>query len=122
MSATKLIDGKEAFGYFMKFFSIQRAYRQYVYNHPEVINEETGKAVTRQGFQASAWKYILLHIDECKSFIRDKLGERGIVLTEELWKSIRVTYARKCWSGGVLKRYLEENGLLGYEPMEIPKI
>jgi hypothetical protein len=116
-----LIDPKEAYDYFVKFYQPQRAYRQYIAN-VNPINPKTGKQVTRVAFWSATWKYILTHVEECKPFLRDWFGEKGIVLDEEMWKSIRWRYSKLCWEGGVRKRYLDAEGLSDYKPQEIPEL
>lgn len=112
MFSQKLIDEKEAWEYLMKFFQVQRAYRQYALDHPDLINEHTGRVVSRQGFQRAAWMYIIQNPDECWPFFRDKYGEKGIVLTKERYKEILLGYAKYCLKSGTLKRYMDENGMV----------
>jgi hypothetical protein len=111
MFSQKLIDEKDAWEYLMKFFTVQKAYRQFVLNHQDLINEKTGRVVSRQGFQRAAWMYVIYHKEECWPFFRDKYGEKGVVLTQERYTEILVGYAKYCLKAGTLKRYLEANGV-----------
>jgi hypothetical protein len=105
------VDPKELFAYFKKYMEQARAHRMYVL--------DTGRGFTKQAFSASLWKYMITHPEESRPLITELLGEKGIVMTENLWKSYLVVKSRFFLTVGSKNRFLRDNGVEGFEPEEI---
>jgi hypothetical protein len=121
MPYTIYIDEKEAYEYFVKFGQIARAYRIFLADHPEIIVKRSGKPPSKNSFNSAVWRYIIKNPEISKTYVKERLGEEGIVLDDDMWKSFLVRYCNMVFTTkGQKKAYLRKHGLENYIPQEIP--
>ena len=109
-------EAKEIFDYFVKYQEQARAHRLY--------NAFSGKTRSKQMFTRFLWMYIVTHEEEARPVIRDLLGERGIVLTDVIWKSYQYNKAKLLFRGVTGRRkFLHSVGIEeNFVPVETPSL